>query len=196
MRRPRGPGGRFLTAEEISAQQFHNGHAASPSTLHHDHVDDEEVLGLDYCTSVPILRPRDSYRHATSVNPIDLDYHPSQSNTPPDHRHLVPLPSPTSPSSSSTTLSAQSIPSPPPPSTPHFYPQPRLQHQHQQHSSQRVIDPGTSTLNLRSHYPATMQMHHIPHPLYPGNLSAVHLHADSSHMDMQRRTEEMISLDT
>ena len=95
MRRPHSPGGRFLTSKEISSQKFHNGHASSPSTLRHDHVDDEEVLGLDYSTSVPMLRPRDSYPHAldpTSVNQIDLSYHPSQSHTPPDHRNVFPSP--------------------------------------------------------------------------------------------------------
>ena len=107
MRRPRGPGGRFLTAEEIAAQKLST--TDHPSPVDHDMDDDhlqlspdpESVLSPDLPPSAP------PFMHQSLVNmeyhrhnlPIPLSLHPQPKQPPynPDqltHRHHSSMTSP------------------------------------------------------------------------------------------------------
>lgn len=63
MRRPRGPGGRFLTAEEIAAQKAAPldgiDHLHSPSHDHDEEADEDEVPSVPHDNSQSV--PRDAY---------------------------------------------------------------------------------------------------------------------------------------
>lgn len=92
MRRPRGPGGRFLTAEEIAAQKTAQGDmidpALSPGNHHEDDHDQEDVHEPDQPPHIPFddRQPlsRDSYQdagslanalsHSTTTQPQQVQY--------------------------------------------------------------------------------------------------------------------------
>lgn len=69
MRRPRGPGGRFLTAEEIAAQKSVQGNSIgsvhSPSNDNDDEGEDDEVPPIVFDEGQPL--PRDLYQDAGSL---------------------------------------------------------------------------------------------------------------------------------
>jgi nuclear transcription factor Y alpha len=69
MRRPRGPGGRFLTAEEIAAQKSSKGGLAgvvhSPSNDNEDDGDDDEAPPIVFDDNHSL--PRDPYQDAGSL---------------------------------------------------------------------------------------------------------------------------------
>lgn len=69
MRRPRGPGGRFLTAEEIAAQKSSKGGLAgvvhSPSNDNEDDGDDDEAPPIVFDDNHSL--PRDTYQDAGSL---------------------------------------------------------------------------------------------------------------------------------
>jgi nuclear transcription factor Y alpha len=79
MRRPRGPGGRFLTAEEIAAQKTAQVHSLGPGAIHSpshdndDEGDDDEAAHIvfDESQSLPRNRYQDggSLANALSSNP-------------------------------------------------------------------------------------------------------------------------------
>lgn len=176
MRRPRGPGGRFLTAEEIAAQKLSAGDAPDQD------MDDENVQlspDPDPEPSPPVPGP--SFM-------VNIDY-----NRP---HHL----------SMSHPMSNSTSPPPPIPhsQTPPIYhpqqqqPQPHHHNHHSHHHPSKPINSGPITLS--SPYPAPVQMHHVPHP----HAHARHHHSSFSYqmysdpisqtanLEMQRRTEEMI----
>lgn len=180
MRRPRGPGGRFLTAEEIAAQK--NSAQDLPSHLDHD-MDDENIQMSPEPDRSPIPSPSPmpiqpsflQQQQQQSVN-VNVDYH---------HRHF---PAPQK-------------------QTPPLYPQqPQAHHHHQQHQAHTAVassSKGTmnsAPITLSPPYPAAMQMHHVPHPhaharQHHSNFS-YQMYASPSDLEMQRRTEEMIQFGT
>ena len=78
MRRPRGPGGRFLTAEEIATQKLSN--TNHPSPVDHDMDDDHLQLSPDpdLVPSPDLLPSASPFTHQSLVN---MEY----------HRHNIPL---------------------------------------------------------------------------------------------------------
>ncbi|KAJ7782986.1 CCAAT-binding transcription factor (CBF-B/NF-YA) subunit B-domain-containing protein [Mycena metata] len=139
MRRPRGPGGRFLTAEEIAAQRSPTGDEAGPSTVP-EH--DEEMEDDDPETIQPMAMQPESFNfHADSTAmPLAAAYpmQQQQAQHQPQHGHQRYQP-----------LHHQNAPL--------FAPQ-QQQQQQQSHAH------GPSPITLSSPYAASMQMHHVPHP--------------------------------
>ncbi|KAG6820897.1 hypothetical protein H0H93_010241 [Arthromyces matolae] len=115
MRRPRGPGGRFLTADEIAAQKHANaGIAVDPSSPSHptdehdDEVDDDEAMDnpqtshsniddlinadavVSYRLPVPHTLPEKSVspysQHPPSTIPVNTSY-PQMHHVPHPHAH-------------------------------------------------------------------------------------------------------------
>jgi len=176
MRRPRGPGGRFLTAEEIAAQRSPTGDEPGPSAVVPDNDDDMDDDDPD--TIQPIPMQPESFIHSESMAMMNMTYrdmpmqlspqqHQDQQQQQQQHQHHL--------------------------HQPHLH-QPHM-HQHppalfSQHSH------GPNTITLSSPYAAPMQMHHVPHP----HAHARHRHLtfpqdmynSNSDAEMQRRTEEMI----
>lgn len=111
MRRPRGPGGRFLTAEEIAAQKIANGEEPDPGPSPQDH--DEEPEDLESPLETPIdnyetlsHQPQMHGKHRSSlhenvytynghnpetnssINMLNVTYHPlSHPGDPRDYSH-------------------------------------------------------------------------------------------------------------
>jgi nuclear transcription factor Y alpha len=174
MRRPRGPGGRFLTAEEIAAQRSPTGDEPGPSAVVPDNDDDMDDDDPD--TIQPIPMQPESFIHSESMAMMNMAYRdipmqlsPQQHQEQQQQQHQHHL------------------------HQPHLH-QPHM-HQHppalfSQHSH------GPNTITLSSPYAAPMQMHHVPHP----HAHARHRHLtfpqdmynSNSDAEMQRRTEEMI----
>jgi len=169
MRRPRGPGGRFLTAEEIAAQKL----AAPdhPSPVDHDMDDDrlqfspEPEPDPDSAPSPDLSPSAPSFIHQPLVN---MEY----------HRHNLPITQPLHPKQ------------------PLYNPQ-ALQQTHRHHPSPQLsMTSPSESVNLTAPY-SRDKMRHVPHPhahtrqqqssfaSYPPMYPA----ADS---DLQRHTEEMI----
>lgn len=80
MRRPRGPGGRFLTAEEIAAQKSAQAdgldHAQSPSHDHDEEADEEEAPSVSHDESHIV--PRDAYHQDAGSLANALSHNPQQ----------------------------------------------------------------------------------------------------------------------
>ncbi|KAJ7262319.1 CCAAT-binding transcription factor (CBF-B/NF-YA) subunit B-domain-containing protein [Mycena haematopus] len=177
MRRPRGPGGRFLTAEEIAAQRSSTGDEPGPSAVpdqDEDMDDDDGDVGM-----AAMALPPDSFNIQMMNMAAYRDMQPMQ------QRQQQQLPPPQQQQVQGVTHHHQHQRHQPlHPAVQHFtqqqQPQPHSQHSH--------------TVTLSSPYAASMQMHHVPHP---------HAHARHRHLtfaqemydadaEMQRRTEEMI----
>jgi hypothetical protein len=180
MRRPRGPGGRFLTAEEIAAQRSPTGDEPGPSTVpdHDEDMEDEDGdVGMQ-----PMAMPPDSFNiHSDLMNMAAYrDMQPMA--------HLPPPVQAPPQQQQGQAGQPQHHHQRHQPLHPHFGQQQQQQQSHSQHSH---------TVTLSSPYAASMQMHHVPHP---------HAHARHRHLtfaqdmygspnpdaEMQRRTEEMI----
>ena len=168
MRRPRGPGGRFLTAEEIAAQKLSA--PDHPSPVDHDMDDDHLQLSPDPdpdSVPSPDLPPSaPPFIHQPLVN---MEY----------HRHSLPIAQSLHP----TSQPKQSL----------YNPQ-LLQQTHPHHpSSQLSMASPLESVTLAAPY-SRDKMHH-PHAhgrqqhssfaSYPPMYS-------SAESDLQRRTEEMI----
>ncbi|KAH7888800.1 CCAAT-binding transcription factor (CBF-B/NF-YA) subunit B-domain-containing protein [Phlebopus sp. FC_14] len=200
MRRPRGPGGRFLTAEEIAAQKL--AQQGAPSASNDDTGDDDPE---DHCT--PMNIDKQEGHSPALIDSADSRSHEEQPLSSIPHQLLQPqvmqhrdpygriLPQGSSAVSltgpyhhnnpSSPSLSPQlahSYPDPggvghmstpvttQPPSLP-TNPQPTaLMPGHPQHSSNT-----SAPVTLRSPYPSA-QMHHVPHPHAHTRLRHSHLH--------------------
>ncbi|KAJ6593755.1 CCAAT-binding transcription factor (CBF-B/NF-YA) subunit B-domain-containing protein [Mycena capillaripes] len=182
MRRPRGPGGRFLTAEEIAAQRSPTSDEPGPSAApeHDEDMEDDDPEGMQ-----PMAMTPDSYMHPDSMAMMNMAYRDMPMQLPPQQQQQQPQHQP-------------------PPQQ-----QQQQQHHHHQHhqplhqqhapalfAQQHSHSHGASPITLSSPYAASMQMHHVPHP---------HAHARHRHLtfaqdmyganpdaEMQRRTEEMI----
>ncbi|PFH45517.1 hypothetical protein AMATHDRAFT_78008 [Amanita thiersii Skay4041] len=205
MRRPRGPGGRFLTAEEIAAQKLANSEDSSNITANHpqDHIDEPEADSsgkpdsIDSISSpiTALSSDRDSF--LTSTDPmsiIDLGYRSQLSMSHPLH---LSQPQP-------ITQLSQSQPQPihmppkPPISTGLFPQSPHGNHKGTTNSA---------PITLTAPY-TPVQMHHVPHP----HAHARHHHSrvdtfthalynpdnipSGSNAEIQRRTEEMMQFST
>ncbi|PPQ89553.1 hypothetical protein CVT25_012225 [Psilocybe cyanescens] len=116
MRRPRGPGGRFLTAEEIAAQKL-TAQDDGPSNVDHDMDDDNLQLSPDpdpEPSPIASPAPPSSFIQAQPMN-VTMDYHRN-------HLH---------------SLSAATPPPPPPPQKQaQIYPQ-QPHHQNHHHRQQQ-----------------------------------------------------------
>ncbi|KAF5352001.1 hypothetical protein D9756_007367 [Leucocoprinus leucothites] len=216
MRRPRGPGGRFLTAEEIAAQKQTALDDPAPSTSavpDHDPEDEpeEDESKPDDSSASPAPEPDVFMSHQPPSDPMGIINLAYRSNIPLPSHHIS-QPSPQSQSQSQPTPSA--LPSAPS-SAPSSAPQPQSrpsstsvtvyphQQQQQQQPSQQAPqsqpqDKG-NPVTLTSPYP--VQMHHVPHPHaharhHHSNVNTYMYNSDavgpSTNSEMQRRTEEMI----
>ncbi|KAF9458435.1 CCAAT-binding transcription factor (CBF-B/NF-YA) subunit B-domain-containing protein [Collybia nuda] len=176
MRRPRGPGGRFLTAEEIAAQKSSASDHRSPSNP--VDVDLEDEMDDDDPIDIPSpLAPveRDPYMNHTP-DPMAVMYRLQP--------HQIPLAQPQQPPPQQ----------PQPPPKPHS-PSHNIYAQHSKGLT------GGAPITLSSPYPA-VQMHHVPHPHaharhHHSNLNYTHGLYNASdtanaNAEIQRRTEEMI----
>jgi hypothetical protein len=185
MRRPRGPGGRFLTAEEIAAQRSPTSDEPGPSTApeHDEDMEDDDAEAMQ-----PMAMPQDSYMHSDSMAMMNMAY-----------RDMLPPQQQQQQQQQAQAQQQQQHQQQPQQHHQHQHHQP-LQHpsalftQQQQHSHSHSH--GASPITLSSPYAASMQMHHVPHP---------HAHARHRHLtfaqdmyganpdaEMQRRTDEMI----
>ncbi|KAG5646322.1 hypothetical protein DXG03_003919 [Asterophora parasitica] len=136
MRRPRGPGGRFLTADEIAAQKMTDPSSPTNPVEHendHEDADDDDTMHDIPSPVIPVDHGRDPFMH---VYPLQTQHHPhplSQSQAPssksvtPSHNIYAQQPS----ASSSTPISL----SPPFPVQMHHVPHP---HAHARHHHSRI----------------------------------------------------------
>lgn len=180
MRRPRGPGGRFLTAEEIAAQKAAPAQDSGPSSAPIVQNDIDEMEEEDDDLNVPISPPiGDPFIHSPDI--MDMSYRPLD-----HHMSLQMAPSPSLP---------QTVPKQAPPAPAHNI--------YTHHHSHNKGTTNSAPITLSSPYPATVQMHHVPHPHaharhhhsnlnYANSLYGTHSPVPSSNAEMQRRTEEMI----
>ncbi|KAG5338547.1 hypothetical protein J132_05566 [Termitomyces sp. J132] len=155
MRRPRGPGGRFLTADEIAAQKLADPSSPShPPEEHEDDIDDDDAIDstVDNRMDIPspVVHDPDPFINPDAMDayrlPISQPH--SQSHTPPDKSpsHNIytqhPAPSVVTPISLSSYPSAQM----------HHVPHP---HAHARHHHSRAAylysppDSNTSTAELQ-----------------------------------------------
>ncbi|KAH6914135.1 CCAAT-binding transcription factor (CBF-B/NF-YA) subunit B-domain-containing protein [Coprinopsis sp. MPI-PUGE-AT-0042] len=211
MRRPRGPGGRFLTAEEIAAQKRANGEV-DPSTAGvgqdvEDNDDDEQQQQQQDPEPLPMPEPpqpiiepepprmdhlhQHHHHHHHQHHQEDNFFMPSTSNFRPSMSIPQQMPNP---------HMAQHNP------ISHGHTRHLNLHHHQQpHKSMQGFASLPKALpgNMPSYTPG-MQMHHVPHP----HAHARHHHSNlafhqplyndptTSSSEMQRRTEEMIQFGT
>lgn len=163
MRRPRGPGGRFLTADEIAAQNVTALAHPVPSASNDNDHDMDEGDDLKFDGPNPSPDPMSvinlSYRHHLSLSqPIS---HQSTS-LPNSHHSHAPV--------ASHSLSIH----PPHHQVPTMYP-----HKATHSTSTSVISaPGTintAPVTLSAPYSTAVQMHHVPHP---------HVHARHHHSNI------------
>lgn len=185
MRRPRGPGGRFLTAEEIAAQKVVQ-QTASPSNG--DIIDDsdrcgatmssekhEDVAALDPLVGSDnqpthlhpqLTHARDPYARVLPsennlVRPSGAAASCHRSQNSPSRSSLSPRLSQPYPGSAAHVSPSVSLPSPTCP-----------QHNHILPGQAPISQKDTSSLTLRQFPP---QMHHVPHP---------HAHARLRHLNL------------
>lgn len=163
MRRPRGPGGRFLTADEIAAQNVSALAHPVPSASNDNDHDMDEGDDLKFDGPNPSPDPMSvinlSYRHHLSLSqPIS---HQSTSLPNSHHSHAA---------VASHSLSIH----PPHHQVPTMYP-----HKATLSTSTSVISaPGTintAPVTLSAPYSTAVQMHHVPHP---------HAHARHHHSNI------------
>ena len=168
MRRPRGPGGRFLTAEEIAAQKLLA--PDHPSPVDHDMDDDHLQLSpdpdLDSVPSPDLSPSAPPFIHQSLVN---MEY----------HRHNLPIPQ---------SVHSQS-------KQPLYNPQPPQQSDRNNPSPHLPMTSPSEPVTLTAPYPRD-KMHHVPHP-HPHMKQQQSSFASYPSMypadpDLQRRTEEMI----
>lgn len=196
MRRPRGPGGRFLTAEEIAAQKLsaqgessnmdqdveEDGHNMSP-----DGERDPSPMSPPSTSAAPFMQPQRPQPQQPPM--VNIDY----------HRHHLPI---------SQSLATSTAPPAPGPSKQQssiypsqHHPQHSHQHQHQHHPSSKGTM-NSAPITLSSPYPPAVQMHHVPHPHaharhHHPNFSSYPMYTSESmtqnaNIEMQRRTDDMI----
>ena len=177
MRRPRGPGGRFLTAEEIAAQKAAQNNEPSSSSSHPVHASD----AAEGPSIKSLSTDRDSFvpQPAEPLGMIGLDYrsslpinqaHPAQPQQPPQQLHVA----------SKTPISNGLYGEPP----------------HGNHKG--TTNPAPITLTAP--YPP-LQMHHVPHPHaharhHHSRLDAFMYPDSVASEEIQRRTEEILQFGT
>ncbi|KAJ8077088.1 Transcriptional activator [Marasmius tenuissimus] len=152
MRRPRGPGGRFLTADEVAAQKAAN--PKSPGEEDTAENDVEEELVEEEVEEQPQQQPP-----AMTMSPVNV-YQPQQPQPQPGPSHLYQQHAHIHPSQlHQHQPPPQAVPAPPVNSAPVTLtsPYPTHQHQHHQHSH-------TTHHHSHPHHRHGIQMHHVPHP--------------------------------
>lgn len=165
MRRPRGPGGRFLTAEEIAAQKAAQAGESSSASSHvpHDDVAEERSSGDSIPSPINMLSAEDNSFACQSqdgVGMIVLDCRPQLSSM----QSLQPQ------AHSSQTLHMNSKQAS---ISNSFYAQPPK------------VANTSAPVALSAPYPPT-QMHHVPHP---------HAHARHHHRRMDVFAHDMYNSD-
>jgi nuclear transcription factor Y, alpha len=175
MRRPRGPGGRFLTADEIAAQKAANGEDTvnKEETTHspdNDADDDEEEAESPVAMAPVVHSPPDTtYVHGHAHPPdatmgmLNIGYHPSESPSSMVSSPRMPQQPYPHPHSHSQLLPAI-VPSQAHP----LYVQP-------QQTQLRALSSESSSpsLALPSAYaPAPIRMHHLNYPQNQGMYSS------------------------
>jgi nuclear transcription factor Y alpha len=178
MRRPRGPGGRFLTAEEIAAQK--SAQAASSTVLHDADDDDPDdhpagmSLGKEDHDTPPatlINTPvRDEPALQQHINPYSQPFSTQQVHHPFQD-------SANSTSHVSTPVTTQLPPLSANPQPPSLMP-------HAQHTA-KAPAASSGSVTLRPPYTPT-QMHHVPHP----HAHARHHHSHLNYSEGLYPTEE------
>ncbi|KAF5389481.1 hypothetical protein D9757_004305 [Collybiopsis confluens] len=176
MRRPRGPGGRFLTAEEIAAQRAGQGNDAGPSNVpdNDDETAEDEHSPLAEAQSPPQMQMQPhihGHSHEdTSSNAPDPISILNLSHSPPISQ-IMPMPPVPIAVSPQAMYIQQSQPR-------HPHPVQNLHQQHPLAQSHVQISKGTTNsapVTLTSPYPSRIQMHHVPHP---------HAHARHHHSEL------------
>ncbi|KAI9569564.1 CCAAT-binding transcription factor (CBF-B/NF-YA) subunit B-domain-containing protein [Boletus coccyginus] len=169
MRRPRGPGGRFLTADEIAAQKLTQQPTPEEDTILIDSPDAQS--NQDQSLAQIPLEPRQSQLPQNRIlpaqdsNPVGL---PTSSYNSIAHSH----PSPPSFSDSRSSASAHITT---PVSTPPIQSNAQSSSPVLSHLSQHTTKASTNpSINLRSPY-SPAQMHHVPHPHAHTRLRHSHL---------------------
>ncbi len=181
MRRPRGPGGRFLTAEEIAAQKASSGDVEGPSSAHPEN--DEDAEGDDVESPENMVSPVDTQPQVPSQSQPQQHLHPHQQHHQ-QHPHMQQNVHRDPNNFMSSDMNVINIP------YTHNHNQ-SLHHQHQHSSLSIAISqqsklptaapphhlfshgPQGSPITLSSPYP--IQMHHVPHP---------HAHARHRHSQL------------
>ncbi|KAG6914274.1 hypothetical protein DXG01_001343 [Tephrocybe rancida] len=152
MRRPRGPGGRFLTAEEIAAQKL-----AYPSSPSHPPDDHEEDMEDDDTMDIPSpvvpgpdsfinVDPMAAYRLASPPEPHSQSHTPPAKSVSPSHNVYIQHPPISAPTANAITLN-----SPYPSSQMHHVPHPhahaRHHHSHVPYHNHTLYNPPDSNSN-------------------------------------------------
>ncbi|KAG6853375.1 hypothetical protein C0991_004934 [Blastosporella zonata] len=129
MRRPRGPGGRFLTADEIAVQKLADPH---PPDEHEDDMEDDDTMDIPS----PVVP-----EHVPFINPASYHHH-----LPHSHSHTPPAKSPYSQPSTSASITLN----PPYPSPQmHHVPHPHAHARH--HHPYQLYAPPDSSTNHADH---------------------------------------------
>lgn len=172
MRRPRGPGGRFLTAEEIAAQKALTGE--DPGLLASPEQENDEDMGEDSAVEPPqsLLVPPNPIIHshsdedfmhahsADSMNMMNISYralNPSSISSPRISH------SPQTPYSQPSMSPITTKPLPLPNASHNLYVQSQQRHTH---GVKGTTNPAPITLSspYPTPTPTTIRMHHVPHP--------------------------------
>lgn len=200
MRRPRGPGGRFLTAEEIAAKTANDDDSALALNVDPDDdmdEDDTQPEAADHLQPID----RDSFMNHTSADHMEMLNLGFRQSIPMNHSQSMSHSMSHSiqrsiPSSSSQPSNQRSLPIQSSSASHNFYPQ-QPHHPSHKNATNPVHIP------LGSPYSSAVQMHHIPHPHaharhHHSNIEAFQsLFAPDSgapNSEMERRTQEMIQL--
>ncbi|KAG6868910.1 hypothetical protein C0993_007684 [Termitomyces sp. T159_Od127] len=133
MRRPRGPGGRFLTADEIAAQKLADPSSAHPPDEHEDDMDDDDPDNPADNHPSPVVDP--------FISPDPMAAYRLPASQPPSHSHSPP----DKPVSSSHSIYTPVYPS----AQMHHVPHP---HAHARHHSTYLYsppDPNTNSAELQ-----------------------------------------------
>jgi nuclear transcription factor Y alpha len=199
MRRPRGPGGRFLTAEEIAAQRLAHDESSLPMDQDQDgdmdedeqqQMEDSQPSGQiqhsiqDQAASLHLQNHEYQPQHNTdSLNIINMPFGPGSTPshlpfTHSSHKHPTPIP----------TLQTPQAPKPrhtnsvPNPLSSHIQNPIPSQHPHQNPFTQvHSSNPKNPTpMNLHpTYHSGSIQMHHVPHP----HAHARHHHSRLNYVD-------------
>ncbi|TFK75285.1 hypothetical protein BDN72DRAFT_853370 [Pluteus cervinus] len=207
MRRPRGPGGRFLTAEEIAAQKA--GEHLSPVAIpiedgDEDMDEDDTPIDLQPSPSAVIAQPQPPQLQQLAV--VSTPEQPPP--PPPQQSEFIQSPNPMT--MLNMAYSPLTLSHPPmhltsqpqaqtqaPKSMPQAAPTHTMYSQQSHHHSGGKGTTNTAPITLSPPY-AAVQMHHVPHPHaharhHHSNLNYTQgLYADVPDAELQRRTEEML----
>lgn len=204
MRRPRGPGGRFLTADEIAAQKAGE-HPSPPNPIDDGDDDmDEDDLPVDlHQPPTALMQPaqiqqaphsetheqRDFLPPQDPISMINIAYRPIDARMTLAHPQIHHMSHQPQPQSQAPKTLVQPNP---------MYNAPVQQVPVPHHGSKGTTN--SAPITLSSPYPAAVQMHHVPHP----HAHARHHHSNLNYTqglygaenvasaELQRRTEEML----